>query len=60
MRNFTTRGVLGLALVVLALTISTSYTQVTPLPGAITINTNLKYLNNMFGLIFPITVQQTL
>jgi hypothetical protein len=26
-------------------------------PGAVTVSANLKYLNNMFGLMFPITMQ---
>ena len=55
---FKYKGVLALALVCLALTIS-SHT-LSPQPGAVVVSTNLKYLNNMFGLIFPITLQNIL
>lgn len=60
MRIFANKAVLGLALVILAVTISTGYSQVVAEPGSMIINTNLKYLNNIFGLVFPITMQQML
>ena len=47
---------LALALVCLAFTIATSYSQAVPEPGSLMISTNLKYINNLFGLIFPITM----
>jgi hypothetical protein len=37
-----------------------SYTQsVDPTPGSLELNLNLKGLNNMFGMLFPIILQET-
>lgn len=55
---FKNKGLLALALVCLAFTISTQ--TLTPEPGSIYVSTNLKYLNNIFGLVFPITMQNIL
>jgi hypothetical protein len=52
------KGVVALALACLAITIVSQTTG--PQPGSLFISTNLKYLNNIFGLVFPITMQQML
>ena len=51
------KGSLALTFLVLALSLAAIHSQTAAGPGGITVSANLKYLNNMFGLIFPITMQ---
>ncbi len=57
--NYTSKkgGSLILSSLVLALSMATIQSQTAATPGAVTVSANLKYLNNMFGLMFPITMQ---
>jgi hypothetical protein len=50
-------SVLGVVLVC-AIILNSGMADVVPQPGALSMSLNLKYLNNMFGMIFPITVQR--
>ena len=52
MRNLTS--------LVLLLALVASTQQLVPAPGALEMSLNLKGLNNMFGMLFPIILQETI
>lgn len=58
MKFISAKGALALTFLVLAVTIANSQTAAVPEPGAIQAMLNIKYLNNIFGMVFPITVQR--
>lgn len=49
-----------LSTLVLLLALVAYSTQVVPQPGALELSLNLKGLSNMFGMLFPIILQQTI